>query len=495
MTKHILIAILFFFNSPINAQTKINVVGNTDGNVAKVSIEYLPNYVEELAKLDVPVLNVTAFNTEFNTHLPQCVKVKADSATYYLLVINEQEENLNIRKGESELALNNEVNFYAKQGKMLGVGGGKNAIQQSFYNQFRQEFADNYDTLIYQSKDKTIDAFEDELFTLKKKKLKWLEKAKQENPFANHIATFIKKEINYAYYASLLGYAANDCKIKKTAFCKALPGTIGEEIKQMELNAEEMMYSEWYRNFLQNYVAYFASEALSFKSPSNFTDQVREENKLIETVLKGNSKAYALSKLIINSCDKVEYELAKNMINKLKESDKEGKVYKYAQQQCGAALTAKAAEKKAEKTVAKTKSNYPVLLNVDGKEVFIDQFKGKVVYVDFWASWCGPCRQQFPFSKKLHESMSKKELDKIVFLYISIDDNEATWKKAVEQNALQGINVISRGGWSSEVCKYFKISSIPRYMILNKDGKVVEENAKRPSDETLRDDLLKLMAE
>jgi thiol-disulfide isomerase/thioredoxin len=222
---------------------------------------------------------------------------------------------------------------------------------------------------------------------------------------------------------------------------------------------------------------------------------VREENKLIETVLKGNSKAYALSKLIINSCDKVEYELAKNMINKLKESDKEGKVYKYAQQQCGEALTAKAAEKKAEKTVAKTKSNYPVLLNADGKEVFIDQFKGKVVYVDFWASWCGPCRQQFPFSKKLHESMSKKELDKIVFLYISIDDNEATWKKAVEQNALQGINVISRGGWSSEVCKYFKISSIPRYMILNKDGKVVEENAKRPSDETLRDDLLKLMAE
>jgi hypothetical protein len=91
--------------------------------------------------------------------------------------------------------------------------------------------------------------------------------------------------------------------------------------------------------------------------------------------------------------------------------------------------------------------------------------------------------------------MSKKELDKIVFLYISIDDNEATWKKAVEQNALQGINVISRGGWSSEVCKYFKISSIPRYMILNKDGKVVEENAKRPADETLRDDLLKLMAE
>jgi thiol-disulfide isomerase/thioredoxin len=495
MTKYILIAILIFFNTYIQAQTKINVTGNTDGNVAKISVEYLPYYVEELTTVDVPVLNVTAFKTEFNTHLPQCVKVKADSATYFLLVITEQDEAVSIRKGQAEVALNNEVNFYAKQGKMLGVGGGKNAIQQSFYNQFRQEFNDNYDTLIKLSKDKTIDAFEDELFTLKKKKLNWLEKAKQENPFANHISTLIKKEINYAYYACLLGYAANDCANKSTAFCKSLPGSISEEIKQLELNKDEMLYSDWYRKFIINYVAYYGSEVLAFKSPGNINNQVREEYKLIDAKLIGNNKPYALAKLLLKSCDKIEYELAKSMMNKLKELDKDGKVYKHIQQQCGASLAAKASEKKNEKALAKTSSIYPVLLNADGKEVYIDQFKGKVVYIDFWASWCGPCRQQFPFSKKLHESMTKKELDKIVFLYISIDDNEATWKKAVEQNALQGINVISRGGWSSEVCKFFNISSIPRYMILNKDGKIVEPDAKRPADETLKDDLLKLMAE
>ena len=73
--------------------------------------------------------------------------------------------------------------------------------------------------------------------------------------------------------------------------------------------------------------------------------------------------------------------------------------------------------------------------------------------------------------------------------------DEANWKKAIEQNNLQGVNAISRGGWSSEVCKFFNITSIPRYMILNKSGKVVEQDAKRPSDETLKDDLLKLMAE
>jgi len=495
MTKQILIAILIFFNIQIIAQTKINVSGNTDGNVAKITVEYLPNYIEELGMTVAPILNGTAFKSEFNTHLPQCVKVKADSATYFLLVINEQDDNVNIRKGQAEIAVNNEVNFYTKKGKSEGIGGGKNAIQQSFYNQFRQTFSDNYDSIIYKAKDKTIDALEDELFTIRKRKLNWLEKAKQENPYANYIATFIKKEINYAYYATILGFVANDCSQKKTAFCRALPGSISEEIKLMELNAEDMIYSEWYRIFLQNYLAYYGSEALAFKSPGNFTDQVREENKLIETLLKGNSKQYTLAQLLIHSCDKIEYDLAKNMLNKLKELDKESYVYKHVQQQCGVTMAAKAVEKKTEKTVAKTTSNYPVLLNADGKEVYIDQFKGKVVYIDFWASWCGPCRQQFPFSKKLHASMTKKELEKIVFLYISIDDNIETWKKAIEQNALEGIHGISKGGWSSEVCKFFNISSIPRYMILNKRGKVVEQDAKRPADETLKDDLLKLMAE
>jgi thiol-disulfide isomerase/thioredoxin len=222
---------------------------------------------------------------------------------------------------------------------------------------------------------------------------------------------------------------------------------------------------------------------------------VREEYKLIETKLKGNSKSYLLAKLLINSCSKIDAELGKQMLANLKELDKETKVYKYVQQHCGSALAAKAAEKKSEKTITKESSAYPVLLNAEGKEVYIDQFKGKVVYIDFWASWCGPCRGQFPFSKKLHASMSKKELEKIVFLYISIDDNEEHWKKAIEQNALEGIHGLSKGGWSSEVCKFFNISSIPRYMILNKSGKIVEQDAKRPSDESLREDLLKLMAE
>ena len=485
--------LLLLFTSQIMAQTKIAVTGNTDGNAAKVAIDYSPFYIDELNKHENLVLNGTAFNAEFITSIPQCIMVKADTAVYYLLVNRTEESDVKTRVGQQTISSHNEVNFYTKNNLLVGVGGGKNAIQQSFYNQFRQEFKEDYSELLKHAQSKTLDEFEDQLFKLKKAKLTWLDKAKQENPFAKDIGTFIRKEVNFAYYACILGYAANDCATKKTTYSKSLPSTIAEEIKQLEINDDGMLYSEWYKLFIVNYVAYFGSEKLNFKKQESYDELTREEFKIIDTQLKSATKQYALASLLLKTCDKVGAELNKQLLTKLKEIDKDGTVFKYVQSSCAEYLKAKPTEKKEDKPSVASK-NYPfTLVNLEGKEFSIDQFKGKVVYIDFWASWCGPCRQQFPFSKKLHESMSKKQLEKMVFLYISIDDDEAAWKNAVKQYELMGVNGLSRGGWSSGVCSFFGISSIPRYMIIGKDGKILEDNAKRPSDESLKDDLLKLI--
>jgi thiol-disulfide isomerase/thioredoxin len=127
--------------------------------------------------------------------------------------------------------------------------------------------------------------------------------------------------------------------------------------------------------------------------------------------------------------------------------------------------------------------------------VSLDDFKGKAVYIDFWASWCGPCRAMMPFSRQLHESLEPSAKKNIVFLYISIDANQEAWKKAIQDMEIKGVNVISPGNWNSEVCRYFQISSIPRYMLMNKKGEVVDFNAKRPNDPALLQDLLKLAGE
>jgi thiol-disulfide isomerase/thioredoxin len=118
----------------------------------------------------------------------------------------------------------------------------------------------------------------------------------------------------------------------------------------------------------------------------------------------------------------------------------------------------------------------------------IAQFKGKVVYIDFWASWCGPCIMEMPYSEKLHEKFAEKE---IVFLYISLDKDAAAWQKGLKRVKNKGYHFLPSSPVAAQIAKDFNISSIPRYMIADKSGKIVVKDAPRPSNEKAAYDIEK----
>lgn len=122
----------------------------------------------------------------------------------------------------------------------------------------------------------------------------------------------------------------------------------------------------------------------------------------------------------------------------------------------------------------------------------IEKNRGKIILLDFWASWCAPCRAEMPYSKSL---VSQYSMDEIVCIYLSLDEEESEWVRAVRELGLdENLNYRFANG-NSDFIKHFNFTGIPRYMIIDKQGKVVQADAPRPSDSRLKDLLDKYLKE
>lgn len=115
--------------------------------------------------------------------------------------------------------------------------------------------------------------------------------------------------------------------------------------------------------------------------------------------------------------------------------------------------------------------------DINGDTVSLGDFKGKYVYVDVWATWCGPCKKEIPHLEKLQEEFKNKN---IVFISISVDNTKTPWEKMVKEKNMKGIQLFAQG-WQSTIVKDYKIRGIPRFMLIDPDGNIINVKAPRPS--------------
>ncbi|MDP1726917.1 MAG: TlpA disulfide reductase family protein [Bacteroidota bacterium] len=121
------------------------------------------------------------------------------------------------------------------------------------------------------------------------------------------------------------------------------------------------------------------------------------------------------------------------------------------------------------------------LPDLQGRKVSLESFLGKVVYIDFWASWCRPCLAEIPASEKLKKYFEGKD---IVFINISIDEDEESWRMSQEKNQISGINLLCKNN-ESNTAKNYQISTIPSYFLIDKSGKFIAAPAQRPGKEII----------
>jgi len=113
--------------------------------------------------------------------------------------------------------------------------------------------------------------------------------------------------------------------------------------------------------------------------------------------------------------------------------------------------------------------------NQYGKIVSIEDFKGKYVLIDFWASWCIPCRKENPNVVRAYNEFKSKGFD---ILAVSLDDNKASWLKAIKNDKLEWNHVSDLAGWENVVSKTLKVSEVPSNILIDKDGIVLAKNLK-----------------
>jgi len=129
--------------------------------------------------------------------------------------------------------------------------------------------------------------------------------------------------------------------------------------------------------------------------------------------------------------------------------------------------------------------------DVTGKVVSLESLRGKYVYIDVWATWCGPCKGEIPHLKKLEEAYRGKNL---LFVSISVDEQTdlKKWQTFVKTEQLTGIQLITDNAFDTPFITKMSINSIPRFILIDPQGKLVYANALRPSDKALRNQLDKL---
>ncbi|MBE6240554.1 MAG: TlpA family protein disulfide reductase [Bacteroidales bacterium] len=116
-------------------------------------------------------------------------------------------------------------------------------------------------------------------------------------------------------------------------------------------------------------------------------------------------------------------------------------------------------------------------VDIEGKEWTLLDFRGKYVYIDMWATWCGPCKQEMPYLKQLEKQFEDAS---IVFLGLSVDRDKSKWEEMVGSGNLTGVQLYL--GTQSSFQEAYRAESIPRFILLDKDGVIISNDMSRPSD-------------
>lgn len=257
-------------------------------------------------------------------------------------------------------------------------------------------------------------------------------------------------------YASYHAYYGDDKSyIPSTAFYNKLQSLTQIDAKLLALKE--------YKSYLPGAIAALSNKGVSLESRSveqrvGYVDREIKEAEVAE---------YLVNEYVYNFVDNNGLDNADNLIDMFRKHVKDPQSIEKFNVLCD----------KWERLRAGNPSIGFSYSDIDGKTVSLADLKGKFVYIDVWATWCGPCRGELPYLKKLEEKYVGKDIH---FVSMSCDKKKKAWEDMVKKDELKGIQL--HMGSDRTFMDAYLINGIPRFILLDRDGKIISANMTRPSD-------------
>lgn len=245
-------------------------------------------------------------------------------------------------------------------------------------------------------------------------------------------------------------------------------------LSKIDRNNEQMLQSQDFRQYLESYASYKAKSMVEDNEEEFAIAQAQSD--LIATISDNQKiKDFSYYRLMGNLLYEHGANIPENIVATFKENCKNEEYVTETMEEYnkwGAIAVGQEAPG----------WNYE---KINGEMVALKDLQGKVVYVDVWATWCGPCKAELPHLEALIDKY--EEGGKIVFTSVSIDENKDAWEKMVTEKEMKGVQVFADKAWKSSICQDYLIKGIPRFMLIDVEGKIIDANAPRPSSEEIKE--------
>ena len=281
------------------------------------------------------------------------------------------------------------------------------------------------------------------------------------------------ENLNYTYFGALIKenyqsthryYTQNDSfEVSKDFYIYR---------KALTIENKDYLKIDYYPSFVMQYIAN--------QIPKN------------DTAEYAFSELRAINKSIQNNELKKEfiYNSAKNNLTEVKKIEEYWALVSYMVTDKSKLSELKKTYKKINKLKTGNASPLTGFINLSDKTAHLSDYKGKYIYIDCWAQWCGPCKRELPYLQKLEKKYATKN---IVFLKLSLDEDVNAWKKYAEENNITQHSFRLENAFDSNFAQEYIIQSIPRFILLDTALNIIDAKALRPSNSQLETQLNALL--